>query len=223
MNKKFNNPVWSALNETHQHLAINYKGMKFYNPEICPFGAFTELDKSKNAINEYSRLTENFFVVGEKPFFNNPITLTREVICNQMILETLNEPKYNDTIIKLTPNHINEVYDLVWLVMPGYYKKLTFTMGNYYGIFKNNKLVALTGERLQSNTFIEVSAVVTHPEYTGNGYAKQLVAHTSKHILEQNKTAILHVAEDNINAIRLYEKLGYVSHHKITWRNFDSK
>jgi GNAT superfamily N-acetyltransferase len=31
---------------------------------------------------------------------------------------------------------------------------------------------------MQMGDFIEVSAVITHPDYLGKGYAKQLVAHT---------------------------------------------
>lgn len=220
MDKKFKNPVIAALNETHKHLAIDYNGMKFYKPDTCSFGAFTEIAKTKEAINKYATLTQNFFVVGERPNFDTKITLIKEVTCSQMVLENLIEPAYESEIIKLNQLHMDEVYDLVWLVMPGYYEKKTFTMGNYYGIFKNEKLVAVTGERLQSNTFIEVSAVVTHPEHTGNGYAKQLVAHTSKNIFLQEKTPILHVAKSNYKAINLYEKLGYEINDEIVWRNY---
>jgi hypothetical protein len=34
-------------------------------------------------------------------------------------------------------------------------------LGDYYGIFKDNKLVAVTGERMKVNAFTEVSAIVT--------------------------------------------------------------
>jgi predicted GNAT family acetyltransferase len=37
------------------------------------------------------------------------------------------------------------------------------------------------------NDLIEVSAVVTHPNHTGKGYAKQLVVHTVNEIFKQNK------------------------------------
>jgi hypothetical protein len=35
-------------------------------------------------------------------------------------------------------------------------------LGNYYGIYKDDQLVAVTGERMQMGDFIEVSAV--HPD-----------------------------------------------------------
>jgi hypothetical protein len=48
---------------------------------------------------------------------------------------------------------------------------------------------------MQMNDFIEVSAVIPW-----KGYAKQLVAHTANTILNQNKTAFLHVYEKNFGA-----------------------
>jgi predicted GNAT family acetyltransferase len=55
---------------------------------------------------------------------------------------------------------------------------------------------------MQMNDFIEVSAVIT--SNTLERYTKQLVAHTAN-ILNQNKTAFLHVYEKNFGAIKLYE------------------
>lgn len=70
------------------------------------------------------------------------------------------------------------------------------------------------------NQYTEVSAVVTHPEHTGKGYAKQLTAYTSNKIFSENKIPYLHVADTNIGAIKLYEKLGYEVRRKISFWNF---
>jgi hypothetical protein len=43
---------------------------------------------------------------------------------------------------------------------------------------------------------ILLSAVITHPPW--KGYAKQLVAHTVNTIINQNKTAFLHVYEKKL-------------------------
>ena len=69
---------------------------------------------------------------------------------------------------------------------------------------------------MQTNLFIEVSAVVTHPEYTRKGLAKQLIAHTTKEILKENKTPILHTNKGNL-AIPLYEKLGFELTRDMNW------
>jgi predicted GNAT family acetyltransferase len=100
--------------------------------------------------------------------------------------------------------------------MPGYYRKRTYEMGNYFGIFKEGKLVSITGQRMQTNQFIEVSAVVTHHDYTRKGLAKQLIAHTTKEILKENKKPILHTNKGN-SAISLYEKLGFELTRDMNW------
>ena len=89
-------------------------------------------------------------------------------------------------------------------------------MGRFFGIFKDQKLVSISGQRLQTDDFIEVSAVVTHPDYTRRGFAKQLVAHTTKEILKQKKLPILHTDIGN-TAIPLYEKLGYKITRDMNW------
>ena len=89
-------------------------------------------------------------------------------------------------------------------------------MGKYYGVFKNGKLVSIAGQRMQTNLFIEVSGVVTHPDYTRKGLAKQLITYNTKEILKQNKTPILHTNKGNL-AIALYEKLGYELSRDMNW------
>ena len=90
-------------------------------------------------------------------------------------------------------------------------------LGDYFGIFNNNKLVAVTGKRMRMNGFTEISAVVTHPDFTGRGYAKQLVAHVVNKNLSNNIIPYLHVAADNLPAIRLYEKLGFETRRKMSF------
>ena len=90
-------------------------------------------------------------------------------------------------------------------------------MGDYYGIYKNKQLVAVAGERMKMDGFTEISAVVTRPDFTGKGFAKQLVAQTANKNFEHNRVPYLHVAETNTTAVRLYEKLGFVIRRKISF------
>ena len=225
MNNKLINPVWHSLNETHKKFTINYDGVQFYDPEICPFGAFTDVNKTANALNEYAKLTDSFFLVSENetPIFDDRfVSLVKKVDCCQMVLQNLIEVDIIEDIVPLTNEHIDEIYHLVWLVMPGYFKKRTFEMGDFFGIFKNNKLVSITGQRIQTNDFIEISAVVTHPEYVRKGFAKQLTSYITKEIIKANKLPMLHTNIGN-PAIKLYEKLGYKLTRDMNWWHFNRK
>jgi predicted GNAT family acetyltransferase len=106
--------------------------------------------------------------------------------------------------------------------MPGFYRKRGFEMGEFFGIFKNEKLIAISGQRMQADDFIEVSSVVTHPDHTRKGYAKQLITHTTKAILKQNKLPILHTNKGNV-AISLYEKIGYKLTRDMNWWLYSRK
>jgi len=219
LEKKLENPVWASLNETHKKFVIEYDGIQFYHPDICTFGAFTDVTKTANALNEYSKLSKNFFLVSENEIpqiDSNLVFLEKKIEGCQMVLDNLIDIEIAETIIPLTKKHRDEIYDLIWLVMPGYYQKRSFEMGAFFGIFKKDKLVSISGQRLQSNDFIEVSAVVTHPDYTRRGYAKQLVAHTTKEILKSKKLPILHTNKGN-SAIPLYETLGYKVSRDMNW------
>lgn len=213
------NPVWHSLNETHKKFAVEHNGVKFYNPDICPFGSFLDETKTAKASNEYLETSEEFFFVSENktPIVDDTkVLLEKKIDGCQMVLNELIDIKITEKIVLLDKTFIDEIYDLIWLVMPGYYKKKSFEMGKFYGIFKNGKLVSITGQRMQTNLFIEVSAVATHPDYTGKGLAKQLIAHTTKEILKENKTPILHTNKGNF-AIALYEKLGYTLTRDMNW------
>ncbi|PIF33354.1 FR47-like protein [Flavobacterium sp. 9] len=220
---KIDNPVWNSLSETHQEFAIDYKGTKFYNPDYCPFGGFTELGTTIEATNQYSALAENFFVVGEKPEIADSLNISKELICLQMVIYNKIELSITSEIVKLTENHNEELCNLVNLVQPGYFKNKTPLLGDYFGIFKDNQLIAITGERMKMNDFTEVSAIITHPNHTGKGYAKQLIAHVVNRIFDQNKIPYLHVVENNIGAIKLYEKLGFITRRKISFWNISKK
>ncbi|CAM1367541.1 FR47-like protein [Tenacibaculum sediminilitoris] len=225
MENKLKNPVWYSLCETHHKFLLNYDEVKFYDPSICPFGAFTNTSKTVEALNEYSKLTDKFFLVSENKiptYDKDKIRLDKKIDGCQMVLENLTDFDITEEVIPLTENHIDQIYNLVWLVMPGYYRKRTFDMGKYFGIFKDNKLVAVTGQRMQTDDFIEVSAVVTHPEYTRKGFAKQLSQHVTKEILNDGKHPILHTNKGN-HAIQLYEKLGYRYTRDMNWWYFHKK
>jgi len=218
--KKLDNPVWNSLNETHKSVSLEYGGIKFYNPSYCPFGGFIKSNNLIEGINEYSDLIDSFYIVGEKPLFSSKLTLNKNLVCNQMLLDEPIEIEVNEQIIELkTKQQKTDLFDLVNMIQPGYFNNKTSDLGKYFGIYKKEKLIAVTGERMKMNEFIEISAVVTHPEHTGKGYAKQLIRQTANQIFDENKIPYLHVVESNIRAIKLYEKLGFTTRRKISFWN----
>jgi ribosomal protein S18 acetylase RimI-like enzyme len=67
----------------------------------------------------------------------------------------------------------------------------------------------MAGERLKVPGYTEVSAVCTHPDYTGRGYARILMTEVMRRIHARDEAPFLHVREDNVRAIELYQRLGF--------------
>lgn len=219
--QQLDNPVWYALSESHADYSISHPNIKFYKPDYCPFGAMISQEDLSDPISQYSSICDDFYIVGHKPHLPSPLDLKKQLVCLQMVIDREIRFPVTEEIESLGAAHANELFELVNLVQPGYFKSKTQSLGNYFGIFKDNMLVAVTGERMKMDAFTEVSAVVTHPEYTGRGYAKQLVAHTVNKILQEDKIPFLHVAETNVSAIALYEKLGFRRRRRMNFWNIE--
>ena len=209
---KLDNPCWYSLLETHQHFAIGSNRLKRYQPHIVSFAAFQS--EQKNILDELDTLiepNESFFLIGE--FNGLPKNYTVETIlpCAQMICTQPISLKTTSSIETLSEENDDEIISLINKTMPGYYLRGTRLMGDYFGIRVNGELVAMTGERMRMDGITEISAVVTHPEHTGRGYAQQLVTHTSNKNFDSGVTPYLHTGATNERAIKIYELLGYTT------------
>jgi ribosomal protein S18 acetylase RimI-like enzyme len=115
------------------------------------------------------------------------------------------EPEF----VELSLADVPEMLELAPLTKPGPFGKRTRELGNYIGIRREGKLVAMAGERMRVPGHAEVSAVCTHPEHTGKGYAQVLMSEVMRRIRERGETPFLHVRQDNVRATKIYEKLGF--------------
>jgi ribosomal protein S18 acetylase RimI-like enzyme len=109
----------------------------------------------------------------------------------------------------LGPADVPEMLDLVERAKPGPFRPRTIEMGSYLGIRRGGVLVAMAGERLHPPGWTEVSAVCTDADWRGRGFASRLVLAVAAGIRARSETPFLHAAATNVNAIRLYEELGF--------------
>jgi GNAT superfamily N-acetyltransferase len=207
---KLDNPAWYALTERHSHFAMGTATFKKYNPGIVLFAGFDK--KNENAfsqLDEVIAVNESVFLFDKFPALPPNYTTEAIVECLQMICTTPVPATGTEEIILLNESNTDEMFALVSEVFPGYYLPGTNCMGDYFGIFKAGKLVAMAGERLCMDGFTEVSAVVTHPDFTGRKYAQQLMTHLHQKHLNEGVTSFLHTGSGNERARKIYELLGY--------------
>lgn len=117
--EKLDNPTWYALSETHKNFAVDYQGIKFYHPDYCPFGGFINANETKTGIEKYASLADGFFVVGDRPDFNDKVRLDKVLVCNQMVLRERISMGVDEHITQLrTKAHKTDLLALVNLVQP---------------------------------------------------------------------------------------------------------
>ncbi|HJU09172.1 MAG TPA: GNAT family N-acetyltransferase, partial [Rhodanobacteraceae bacterium] len=127
----------------------------------------------------------------------------------QMIREEPLEVIDGPEIIQLNETHRADVLALTALVYPHYFRSRTMELGRYFGIYQDGRLAAMIGERLGTDSHTEMSAICTHPDFTGRGYARRLTAFLTNDTLARGRTPFLHVSYENPHAKSLYERMGY--------------
>lgn len=91
-------------------------------------------------------------------------------------------------------------------------------MGDYWGVFEEDRLIAMTGERLHLGQLREVSGVCCLPETQGRGLARALIETVVQAQLQRGQTPFLHVMASNQRAVRLYEHMGFRTHQSLLLR-----
>ena len=104
---------------------------------------------------------------------------------------------------------VGAMVGLVKLTEPGPFRPRTIALGGYVGIFHDDQLVAMAGQRLRPPGYCEVSAVCTHPDARRRGYASIVSAHVAGVIAGRGETPFLHLAATNTVARAVYEQLGF--------------
>ncbi|MDR3527674.1 MAG: GNAT family N-acetyltransferase, partial [Rhizomicrobium sp.] len=114
-----------------------------------------------------------------------------------------------DGVVELGEADAAEMLALATLTEPGPFLPRTHRMGCFLGIKLGGRLVAMAGERMTAPGYQEVSAVCTHPDFRGRGFARKLSAAVAEQIFARGQTPFLHSWKENHAAIKLYHSLGF--------------
>lgn len=218
-------PVWHALITSHAHLARGAGAARCYPCEVTMFAA-VERDHPDgwNALNELVG-ADHVVLLARAGGVEPPEgwTLLGGGGGFQMIIdELIDRPTIAAAIEPLTAQHVPQMMALVEQTQPGPFRHGTIELGSYVGVFADGRLLAMAGERMQTPDFVEISAVCTHPDARGRGLAAAVSHHVAAGILARDQTPILHVAQHNVNAKRVYERLGFVVRGQIEFLAFRS-
>lgn len=120
--------------------------------------------------------------------------------------------------VPLNSSHVPQMLELVKIRPPGPFAVRTRELGDYFGIFEGERLVAMAGERMEAGALREVSGVCTHPEFEGRGLARRLIAKIVRQQMTRGQIPFLHVMRDNVHAREVYARMGFRLHQEVALR-----
>jgi GNAT superfamily N-acetyltransferase len=214
------NAVWHALSTTHAPFAEVQGTARRYGDDVSVFAAAAALDDSGWADLALLAGPGGGLVLFRGGEIVAPAdwTVIGGGTAFQMVLTgPPAEVAVPDGVRPLTDADVPAMLDLVELAKPGPFRPRTIELGGYLGVFRDGDLVAMAGERVRPPGFAEVSAVATHPEARRRGYGAAMTALVSRAVMARGETPFLHVAESNVSAKRVYERLGFTVRRMVTF------
>ena len=210
------NPIWQSLITTHAHFAeISNSARKFPHEVSVLAGLFEPTTENYNSLAAMMHPGERVgLFLQDPPNPPAPWVIDRTCPLLQMLCEKRSTPAAatrgkRPEFIRLTKADVPEMLALTKLTNPGPFGARSHELGNYFGIRVAGTLAAMAGERLRLAGYTEVSAVCTHPDHLGHGYASALMGVVMDHICSRSELPILHVLPENTRAIQVYERLGF--------------
>jgi len=204
------NPIWAALRSRHAASARGSSLALRYPSAMAPFAAVPSADSDADAaLDTLIDGDETVYFLGCSPRVSQAWSLHAYAPLAQMICPEPLAPIDGPEAIELSDVHRADVMDLTALVYPHYFRADTMAMGRYFGIYENGRLAAMIGERMGTDRCQEISAICTHPDFNGRGYARRLLAMLTNATLERGRLPFLHVSHENVRAKGLYEQIGY--------------
>ena len=215
------NPFFAALAGIHRDIALRRGDVVRYPADVAPFlGVAHAGVEVGDAFDALVPDGDEALLLGIAPA-RMPRGWALEPFADlaQMVRGEPLEDVDGPDILELDERHRGDVLALTALVYPHYFRPRTMQLGRYFGIYEGGRLAAMIGERLGTPAAREMSAICTHPDFLGRGYARRLTAFLVNDTLAQGRLPFLHVSHANTRAKQLYERSGWRMRRDIPfWR-----
>jgi len=218
MDHVLDNPAWSALTLGNKNLSNGTVAVKYFDKQVSPFVAFEEISNENfNTLHDLLPDESTSFLITQNEIeFPAGWKVLHCIKGFQMVYTGDAIPvKPGAELVPLTEKDTPQMVSLTKLTNPGPFAPRTIEFGHYYGVFDGEQLVAMAGQRLNPQPYAEISAVCTHPDHLGKGYARQLLAFHINRIKAAGEIPFLHVRYNNDRAIKVYHDMGFETRREI--------
>lgn len=220
------NPAWTSLGGTHARFAQRRGAAVRYEPDVSPWAAIPLATDDETAGDDaWRELAALVGPGGGALLVGDPRTPRSGWRVGQRMagvqldgtgMAVADDPE----AVPLGIDDVPEMLDLVARAQPGPFLPRTVEMGTYLGIRRDGALVAMAGERMRPPGFAEISAVCTDDAHRGQGMGSRLVRAVGAAIRARGDVPFLHAAAANLDAVRLYQRLGFTVRRTVEFAEF---
>jgi ribosomal protein S18 acetylase RimI-like enzyme len=214
LERQLDNPIWSCLATRQAHLAQGDARVRRYPASISPLTGLAGEGLDRDIVASLAAVVpvgDDTGIFGPAPALGPAWEVLRQARITQMIRRDDAPLDEGDVgVCTLDERDVPQMLELVALTQPGPFRPRTIELGRYIGIRENGRLLAMAGERMWLGDYREASAICTHPDARGRGYARALIGRVINRMLRAGETPFLHVYSTNTQAIDVYLDLGFV-------------
>jgi GNAT superfamily N-acetyltransferase len=214
------NIAWHTLSGPHARFAVAAGQARRYAPGFSPIVGFADTCNP-----DFATLTtlcapgESFYTEGWSGTAPSGWRVDADATMFKMVWDGgMPDDDAAPEAVRLDASHAAQALELATLTRPGPFGPRTIELGEYFGIFQGERLVALAGERMQAGTWREISGVCTHPDFQGRGHGRRLMLKLIRRELQRGETPFLHVMSTNHGARGLYARMGFRDYRETTVR-----
>jgi predicted GNAT family acetyltransferase len=204
-------PVWNALSTRLSAFAIGGERARRFAPDVGPLSGAR--DDDPESLAELAALVppDGSLLLLQADPIALPSQLRAVMTADgvQMVARELTARPNDRNVEELGDDDVPAMVALATSTKPGPFAARTPSLGTFWGVKEEGRLIAMAGERMRHDGFTEVSGVCVHPDARGRGLARMLSALVAARIFERGETPYLHAYATNTAAIRLYESLGF--------------
>lgn len=211
MGHPLDNIFWNALSGPHRQFSAGGDTARRYASGFSPIVGFPDKTQPDfDALASICAPGEQFYCdgwTGEPP---PGWTVAFESTMYRMVWDAP-MPASDDAAdaVQLDASHAERALDLATRMRPGPFGLRTIELGDYFGYFDGERLMAMAGERTCTPGFREISGVCTDPGYQGRGLARKLTLKLVRRMLQRGEVPFLHVMSSNALAHTLYQRMGF--------------
>jgi len=205
------NIVWHTLVGPHAGHASGTKGARRYARGFSPIAAFEDAARPDfAALGSCCEPGEQVYCAGWSGRAPAGWRIEADSTMHQMVWAApMPAPDETLAAVRLGLEQVPQMLELVAVTHPGPFGPRTVELGEYFGLYEGERLVAMAGERMRAGALREISGVCTHPDFQGRGLARRLMEKLVRRQMQRGETPFLHVMRDNGNAQRIYERMGF--------------